>query len=359
MPVSEARLAANRRNGARSEGPKTAEGKAISRRNGLKHGLSGDGIVVPEGDQAEIDRRVEDLTADMKPKSPAGMILIVKLATLSVRAERSAEQESAAIALRVRHAADEFDEERIERANQLFQSLGDDPRGNLRKLRKMPEGVERLIEDWYDLRDDLIIDPEPNWTDSHLERAALLTGTKPQHARGSLLGVLSRGSWGDFSALDDADGGDLAELDRRSWAKAQLFEAIDAEIAALEAHYETLDFETIELDRAEAGARALFDSSKEACLARRYEAESNRGFFKALKELRIVEAESEARAESVPKSPTPARPELSMGSSREMSTTTDREPAQTLPTAQRPDYPALSDRDGQPLGSVRPIQSPG
>ena len=46
--------------------------------------------------------------------------------------------------------------------------------------------------------------------------------------------------------------------------------------------------------RAEAGDRALFDPSKEATLARRYEAAAERGFFKALKELRHRAAEAEA-----------------------------------------------------------------
>ena len=44
--------------------------------------------------------------------------------------------------------------------------------------------------------------------------------------------------------------------------------------------------------RAQAGKRALFDPSKEATLARRYEAEARRGFLRSLKELRVVERES-------------------------------------------------------------------
>jgi hypothetical protein len=41
--------------------------------------------------------------------------------------------------------------------------------------------------------------------------------------------------------------------------------------------------------RGEAGRLAAFDSSKEAILAQRYEAAAERGFFRALKELRLVE----------------------------------------------------------------------
>jgi len=49
--------------------------------------------------------------------------------------------------------------------------------------------------------------------------------------------------------------------------------------------------------RQEAGKRALFDPSKEAQLARQYEAAAERGFFRSLKELRQHEKELEATAE--------------------------------------------------------------
>jgi hypothetical protein len=46
--------------------------------------------------------------------------------------------------------------------------------------------------------------------------------------------------------------------------------------------------------RLEAGKLALFDDSKEACLARKYEAASQRAFFKALQELRLIEKRATA-----------------------------------------------------------------
>ena len=144
MIVSEARIAASRANGAKSKGP--SAGKEISRRNSLKHGLTGNGVVTPEGDAEEIRARVDALTEDLKPMSVAGVLLIAQLATLSLRAERAAEQESAAIAKNVRHAADDHDEERIEHAETLFKALAEDPRNTLRKLRKSPEGVARMVD---------------------------------------------------------------------------------------------------------------------------------------------------------------------------------------------------------------------
>ena len=46
--------------------------------------------------------------------------------------------------------------------------------------------------------------------------------------------------------------------------------------------------------REQAGRVALFDPSKEACLARKYEAEAERGFFRSLKELRQRRKEADA-----------------------------------------------------------------
>ena len=63
MPCSPEQLAANRRNAARSTGPKTEEGKEISRRNGLKHGLTGEGAVLTEAD-ADGRRRPDAQTSD-------------------------------------------------------------------------------------------------------------------------------------------------------------------------------------------------------------------------------------------------------------------------------------------------------
>lgn len=357
MIVSDARLAANRMNGLKG-GPATEPGKESSRRNSLKHGLSGAGVVVPEGDVEEIRSREEALTLDMKPTTPASAILITVMATLSLRAERAAEQEIAQTAMRVRNAADAFDEERIGKANELFEGLADDPRTNLRKLKKMPEGVDRMIDEWNDLRNDLIIQPKPDWTAEHLERAGNLIGLKARHAPASRLGQLSRGVWGDFAGLDESEGSGLDEEFRREWAKAQLIEALDTEIAALEAHYETLDFETIAIDRSEAGRRALFDASKPACLARRYEGEARRGFFKAMKEFRQIEADANAKEEAAP-APSPSRPDPKVGSFRETGPSSGGVPPRPCPEPQLPEYPTHFGADGKPLVYVRPVKSPG
>ena len=315
----------------------------------------------PEGVAETIARRVEEFTIDMRPQTTAGAALIVQMATLSVRMERAAEHETAATAHRVRHAIDTFDEEQIDAANALFEGLADDPRPTLRKLRKTPEGVERLIDAWTDLRADLTIGA---WGDEPLEQAVNLSGFQTRHAGATLLGAWTRAMNGDFAALDASEGAGLEGEARRAWAKARLFEAIDAEIAGLEAHYETLDFDLIALDRAEAPGRALFDACKPACLARRYEAEASRGFFRALREFRKIEAEFAARAEQAPArpstpppAPSPAPPPSKMGSFRETPPPADRGSSRPLPVAVSPETPVVRDAAGLPLSIGRPLQT--
>ena len=59
-----------------------------------------------------------------------------------------------------------------------------------------------------------------------------------------------------------------------------------------------VDEVTVARLRAEAGKRALFDTSRDAILARKYEASAQRCFFRALKELRAVERAAKAAEEA-------------------------------------------------------------
>jgi hypothetical protein len=55
VPVSNARAEASRKNGTKSRGPKTLEGKARSAQNALKHGMRAQKfLVLPDEDAAEF-----------------------------------------------------------------------------------------------------------------------------------------------------------------------------------------------------------------------------------------------------------------------------------------------------------------
>jgi hypothetical protein len=160
MPSSEARVCASQINARRPIGPGTPGDRA------LKHGQTGAGVVLPNEDAAEVERRLAAFQEELKPSGEVGKALVRRAAVCSVRMDRSVEQETAALSERVRKAEAEF---------------------------VPPEG---------------------------------------------------------------ASAGEAARL------------------------------------RAEAGRRAMFDPSKEATLARKYEAAAERGFFRALKELRQLEKQA-------------------------------------------------------------------
>ena len=88
--VSEKQLQANRRNAAKSTGPKTPEGKARSRRNALKHGLLADQVLITDGDGAEdphdFHALLDQFYADHQPASALEKMLVERIAALQCRA---------------------------------------------------------------------------------------------------------------------------------------------------------------------------------------------------------------------------------------------------------------------------------
>jgi hypothetical protein len=88
VPVPSARAEASRKNGARSRGPKTGEGKARSAQNALKHGLRAQKyVVLPEEDAGEF----ADLEAAMiEELAPVGALQTVLARRVAIAAWRLA-----------------------------------------------------------------------------------------------------------------------------------------------------------------------------------------------------------------------------------------------------------------------------
>jgi len=212
-------------------------------------------------------------------------------------------QEAAAISARVRAAEADFDEAREAEVDHLMETIGANPATAVRRLLRMPEGVERMLDAWGDLRADLALGDGSRWGDEHSALAIGLAGRKVGGFGVARVEALSRAVGGDFSLLGVEDGAGLDPEGRRQWARRSLLSLIDSAVGKLEAHRETLDYGAIAADRAGAADRALFDPSKEATLARKYEAAAEREMHRALKEMRAVEAEAAGRADSAPVPP--------------------------------------------------------
>lgn len=67
MPVSPAKLAANRANARKSTGPRSDSGKMASAHNARKHGLSSRDLYVPAERQAEFQTMREGYLAEIQP----------------------------------------------------------------------------------------------------------------------------------------------------------------------------------------------------------------------------------------------------------------------------------------------------
>jgi len=331
MPaISEARKAAARINGAKSRGPTSPEGRDRSRRNSTQHGMAGAGVVVPLDDSAEVERRSIAMQAEMAPRTEMGRFLVGRLAELTVRVERCSKQERAATKRLSDHAEAAFDEARLAEVDHLMSYIANEPATHVRRLRAMPEGVDRLIAAFLELRDELEYGEQTRWDWTYGIRLADLTSSRYMDIPVTPVRALTQAIGGDFKDLLPGEGEGLSDPDRRAWARKGLVERIDAELEMLLEHRETLDLEAIESDRATASDRALFDASKEATLARRYEAAAERGVYKALAELRRVEAEA-AESEAAEEGPA----EEPLGSSG----AGDPEPMEASPSP-RPAAPA-------------------
>jgi len=84
--VSERQMAANRRNAQSSTGPRTAEGKARSRLNAWKHGLSGHTIVVGPEQQFQIFH--DDLLNSFSPTNPVEAVFVNRFIVAAWHSER-------------------------------------------------------------------------------------------------------------------------------------------------------------------------------------------------------------------------------------------------------------------------------
>jgi hypothetical protein len=289
MTCSPARLAANRLNAMKSTGPRTAEGKAKSRGNALKHGMTGEGVVLPTDEAARVDARAALLEAEMKPSGEMSRILLRRIAVCAGRLDQSDRADKAMAARRVRDALKTRDEARRDEVDRYMALLPDDPDRAVRRMMELPEGIDALIETWQLLRGRLARPFGQEWTDFESRRVDHLLGRHAGMHPPTEFDPFLRAVNGDFSGLRADQGGGLNRKKRQEWAREQLGRLMDAEVEALRELREIVDDESEAIDRAEAADRALRDTSAEGQLARKYEAAAAREMFRALKEFHAVE----------------------------------------------------------------------
>jgi hypothetical protein len=177
---SSARADASRANGRLSHGPTSPEGKARSRQNGCKDGLTGAGIVLPPAAAAEVERRETEFAQDLRPRTALERELVRQMA---LAAWRSHELVGRIIQHDARMNAARFanweQDEQIAAA-ELGRRLGDNPEAAVAQLRRSSAGCDWLIARWTLLVNALSTadegGPGCSWTDADLSLALNLLG---------------------------------------------------------------------------------------------------------------------------------------------------------------------------------------
>ena len=86
VPVSNARAEASRKNGTKSRGPKTLEGKARSAQNALKHGMRAQKfLVLPDEDAAQFEALEAALVEELAPVGALQAVLARRVAVAAWR----------------------------------------------------------------------------------------------------------------------------------------------------------------------------------------------------------------------------------------------------------------------------------
>ncbi len=292
MPCSPKQLESNRKNSQMSTGPRSAEGKARSASNSYKHGLTGEGVVLPHEDAEAFNNLVETLETEMRPKNTLARECLAHLALLMLKMTRGALHETKCIAHNQRKAEAEFDAARLSESDHLYSWIANEPATNARRLRRSPEGLDLLIGAIQGLVDDLSYPYGMRWGWSHCDRLHHLLGLRREDLPVSRFKALTEAIQGKFQHLDPHDGEGQMDGNRALWALQMLAQLIEAEIAKLKTLRENFDHKGLDLDRAEAKYRAMFDPSKEAELARKYNAANQRSYLRTLKEFRELNAEA-------------------------------------------------------------------
>jgi hypothetical protein len=124
--ATEAQIAANRRNSRKSTGPRTEEGKKVSRLNALDHGCRASMLVLPSEDSGEFENKSRAWKLSLRPRNPVEEFLVEKLVSLAWQSDRIDQAHTARLTRRMYHGTFEedhrIDEQVIELSQKLFRN---------------------------------------------------------------------------------------------------------------------------------------------------------------------------------------------------------------------------------------------
>jgi hypothetical protein len=143
-------IAANRRNALKSTGPTSQEGKKQSRRNALKHGLAGSGLVLPHEDSMAVEQRIAEWHSSLKPFDNYETWLLEVIVVESIRIDRCRILDRVLRTEQVRRSGENWDDDQRQSAEEWAAKLAKNPTV-VAKLRSTSAGASILLERWQGL----------------------------------------------------------------------------------------------------------------------------------------------------------------------------------------------------------------
>ena len=110
MP-SDRQLAANKKNAQKSTGPKTPEGRAAVRLNGVKHGLTAATLVLPGESESDFQSLLDSFESEHLPATPTEEALVRQMTMAQWRLRRLYQVEAAFFRLRLDDTEEDIEDE--------------------------------------------------------------------------------------------------------------------------------------------------------------------------------------------------------------------------------------------------------
>jgi len=286
--ATDKQMEANQANAQKSTGPRTAEGKAKSRRNALKHGLTSDKELLPVEDEKLYNERLARWMGEVEPETDIECFLVESAVTASVRLDRCKRHERAEMKRRRRRAIGRWEAAQTRRVNAILKYWEGDPGYCVGELEQFTRGCDWLLDAWEEL--STALEANEYWTGEEAAMALRLLGKAPELLHEDDLQVLAFRRFAiaaqpeldpdeldAFFGVDTSQLGDderLAQLEAklpdRDEAREALWEIVDKELERLAPIRAKLWKENDAPALSEKVDLATLDESKIGQLRRRY-----------------------------------------------------------------------------------------
>src|SRR3954469_158332 len=176
--TTEARREINRKNAARSTGPKSAEGKLKARANAMKHGLRVETLALPGEDAEELRQLTDEWLDYYQPASPGMRAMLDRAVYSTVQLRRCQRFHAAAVAEQVRNAEEAWDRQQEKECERLKKLLRTEPADAILDLKRSARGCRWIVSQWTHLLS--VLEHDGSWPPSQRDLASRLVGERPE-----------------------------------------------------------------------------------------------------------------------------------------------------------------------------------